>query len=148
MVISGIAYWSSLITPNTTYEPCYCIDVEVDESTSALLMEAGLKPKMVDGRSRYKIKRKAFRKDGSPAKKPVVLDKNGQPFNELIGNGSLVQVQTTIENWKWGAKSGVRADLQGVKVLELVSYKMPDGAELMGSEPTPTVPTDDELFSE
>lgn len=148
MVINGVAYWAAIQVPNTKFEPCYCIDLEVDAATSTKLQEAGLKAKMVDGKARFKFKRNVTnKKSGSINPKPAQLDANGVPSTVAIGNGSLVAVQIHIRDWKFGGKSGVTADLQGVKVLELVEYnnKPADGAEL-GAVAPPL--TDDELFSE
>jgi hypothetical protein len=148
MVINGVAYWTFIQTPNTKFEPCYSVDVEVDSSTSTKLQEAGLKPKMVDGKARFKFKRNVVnKKTGSPNPKPAQLDAAGNPSTVNIGNGSQVAVQIHIRDWKYGGKSGTTTELQGIKVLELVEYnnKPADGEELGA---VPTQPTDDELFSE
>jgi hypothetical protein len=150
MIINGVAYWASLQTPNTKFEPCWCITVEVDAATSTTLQEAGLKPKMVDGKARYQFKRLTIdKKTNSPNPRPPQLNVDGVPFADNVGNGSLVTIQAFIKPWKWNGKSGVKSELQGVKVMELVPFgevKPDDGSEL-GMAP-PASPTDDELFSE
>jgi hypothetical protein len=148
MVINGVAYWAAVNVPNTTFEPVWTITLEVDAATSTQLQEAGLKPKMVEGKARYTIKRKTHKKDGSSNRKPVLLDKDGNSTDVLIGNGSVVAVQCDIQPWKYMNKSGIRADLQGVKIIELVEYnnKPADGSEL--GMVSPAEVSEDELFSE
>jgi len=149
MVITGKSYWAAITTPNTTFEPVWSIDLAVDSKTKKELEEAGLKAKMVEGEARFKFKRKVHKKDGSMNKRPVLLDADGKETSVQIGNGSLVMIQTTIKDWKYGTKTGTSADLQGVKILELVEYGggAPDGAELGMSADGAEI-EGDELFDE
>ena len=34
-IVSGTAYWASVTTPNTTYEPVYTVNLVVDEETAS-----------------------------------------------------------------------------------------------------------------
>lgn len=64
-----------------------------------------------------------FRSDTAP----VVVDKDGQAFNDLIGNGSTCKVKLAVEQFtskKWGKV--VRSALAGVQVEDLVVYEKPD----------------------
>ena len=41
-IISGKAYWASVIKPNTTYEPAWQVDVCLDEDGKNLVESLGL----------------------------------------------------------------------------------------------------------
>lgn len=126
-IVQGTAEWCSVQEPNTTFEPVYCIDVIVDDDTATALEGQGLTVKRdavdKDGNARgnvFKVKRKAFRKGGVPNQKPNCVDAKNQPFNDLIGNGSLVNVQYNVFNWEFAGKKGTSADFVGVQVLKHV----------------------------
>ena len=42
MVYEGTAYWASVTTPNTRFEPKYTIDLVVDEDTAEQLRTSGI----------------------------------------------------------------------------------------------------------
>lgn len=129
MKVRGIAYWASIQSPNTTFEPVYTIDLAVDEAAADALKAHGLKAKSTEDGLIVKFKRKQFKADGSENKRPVIRDAANQPFDELIGNGSEVIVQFNTYEWKNKFGSGIAADLQGVQVVELVPYRQGDGDE-------------------
>ena len=136
MKIRGTAFWTSIIAPNDKFdEAVWETDLAVDAETSAALKEAGLKPrkeKADDGRDIFKFKRNVWNKklkaENDP---PVLLDQNGKPGKFLVGNGSEVYVQINIYKWENKFGSGYSADFQGMRVIDLVQYKAPDGAELL-----------------
>ena len=45
MVYEGIAYWASITTPNTRFEPKYSVDLVVDKDTAQDLKEKGFSVK-------------------------------------------------------------------------------------------------------
>ena len=103
-IISGKAYWASLTSPNTTFEPVWCVDVCLDEDTKSKVESLGLavQNKGDDRGDFVKIKRKVNKKDGSVRPSPVIRDS---------------------QNNTWDAgKSGVASDLMGVQVVDLVSF--------------------------
>ena len=57
---------------------------------------------------------------------PVVLDAEGEPFNELIGNGSECTVKVTVYDTKMG--KGTR--LERVRVDKHVAYEKPEASEV------------------
>ena len=44
-VLEGKAYWASVTTPNTTFEPVYTVDVVVDEEVANSFEARGFKVK-------------------------------------------------------------------------------------------------------
>ena len=40
-ILSGTAYWASVTTPNTTYEPVYTVNLVVDEDTAESFRSKG-----------------------------------------------------------------------------------------------------------
>jgi len=136
----GRAYWASITSPNTRYEPVYTVDLVLDDEVADKFESEGYRVKTlivndeVVGRS-INIKRKVNKANGNGMNKvPLLLDKNKVPMDELIGNGSLVKVQYNeweTEN-KFGKFKGL--DLQAVQVLDLVPYKSGDGDEFEAIE--------------
>ena len=44
-VVSGKAYWASVTSPNTTFEPVYTVDLVVDDKTADDFQARGYKLK-------------------------------------------------------------------------------------------------------
>lgn len=138
-VVNGIAYWASVQKPNTKFEPVWSVDLEVSPEDGEKLDSLGI-PKNKDGRYKFKRKVKGKNGDNSP---PVVVDSNGTPFSDLIGNGSEVMVQYKKYNWEFSGKKGVGADLQALMVKELVPYGE-GGLEFKFNKPDTEFESDEE----
>lgn len=68
-----------------------------------------------------------FLSNGSELPKPRLMDsKKNDISGTLIGNGSLVKVSFQDREWKMNNRTGVRAVLKDVQVLDLVDYTPPD----------------------
>ena len=133
-VVNGTAYWASIKTPNTKFEPVYTINLVVDEDTANDFASRGHKIKQMDEGPSIIIKRKVNGPNGMVRTAPRLLDAEKNEVNYSVGNGSKVRVQFNEyqgEN-KYGPYSGL--DLQAVQVLELVEYRAEDGAELLDGE--------------
>ena len=139
-VLEGKAYWASVTTPNTTFEPVYTVDLVVNEDVANDFEARGFKVKDLsikdenggatsDGRA-LTIKRKVNGPNGMVRNAPKLFDKNKQPMDDVIGNGSTVKVQ--YNEWetdnKYGQFKGL--DFQAMQVIDLVALKTQDGAEL------------------
>ena len=134
-VVSGKAYWASVTSPNTTFEPVYTVDLVVDDKTADDFQARGYKVKELSineepvGRA-ITIKRKVNGADGRTRQAPKLFDKDKVPMDEVVGNGSEVKVQ--YAEWettnKYGDFKGL--DFQAMQVLDLVSYRSGDGDEL------------------
>ena len=132
-VQEGVAYWASVTSPNTRFEPVYSVDLVVDPTVADDFENRGFKVKSLVvnneevGRA-ITIKRKVNGKKGSrPA--PKLFNKNKEQIDVLVGNGSKVKVQ--YDEWEidntFGHFKGL--DFQAMQVLDLVSFKSEDGSE-------------------
>ena len=134
-VVSGKAYWASITSPNTTFEPVYTVDLVVDDKIADDFQARGFKVKEltvneeVVGRA-ITIKRKVNGAEGRTRPAAKLFDKDKVPMDEVVGNGSDVKVQ--YAEWettnKYGDFKGL--DLQAVQVVDLVQYRSGDGDEL------------------
>ena len=139
-VLEGKAYWASVTTPNTTFEPVYTVDLVVSDDVANNFEARGVKIKDLSikdeqgsptsvGRA-LTIKRKVNGPNGMVRNAPKLFDKEKNLMDDVIGNGSEVKVQ--YNEWetdnKYGSFKGL--DFQAMQVIELVSMKSQDGAEL------------------
>ena len=127
-VISGTAYWASVINPNTKFDAdgVWTIDVgNLDDLNKKKAQKDGLtiKNKGDDKGDFVTIKRKVRNAKGSLNRQPNVVDAQKRLITEtMVGNGSKVNVLYEPFEWNFGGKTGVSADLRAVQVTELVPY--------------------------
>ena len=127
-VISGTAYWASVITPNSKFDSdgVWTIDVaNLDDLNKKKAQKDGLtvKNKGDEKEDFVTIKRKVRNNKGNLNRQPNVVDANKRLVTEtMIGNGSKVNVLYEPFEWNFGGKTGVSADLRAVQVTELVPY--------------------------
>jgi len=130
----GIAYWASVTTPNTKFEPVYTVDLVVSDDVANDFEARGYKVKEISngdeviGRA-ITFKRKVNGPNGMVRQAPKLLDANKNPIDELVGNGSKVKVQ--YSEWETSNKYGdfKGLDFQAMQVIDLVQYKSSDGSE-------------------
>ena len=92
-VIQGKAYWASITTPNTKFEPVFSINLLVDEDVAKSFASKGYGIKQMQEGPALVIKRKVAQKNGKLNKVPKLLDANNEELDVLVGNGSDVKVQ-------------------------------------------------------
>ncbi|HAT67402.1 MAG TPA: hypothetical protein DCS66_22875 [Flavobacteriaceae bacterium] len=132
MVISGKAYWASIATPNTTFDPdgIWTVDVgNLDKDSIDQLKNDGLtvKNKGDDRGDFVTIKRKVRRKDGQMNRTPDLVDaKKRQMTNTMIGNGSDVNVLYSTYDWEFKGRKGTSADLKSIQVTNLIPFSSGD----------------------
>jgi len=139
-VLEGKAYWASVTTPNTTFEPVYTVDLVVNDDVANDFEARGFKVKDLSvkdenggqtpvGRA-LTIKRKVNGPNGMVRNAPKLFDKDKNTMDDVVGNGSTVKVQ--YNEWetdnKFGSFKGL--DFQAMQVIDLVALKTQDGAEL------------------
>jgi len=130
----GIAYWASVTTPNTKYEPVYTVDLVVSDDVANDFEARGFKTKEITMNDEVvgkaiTFKRKVNGPNGMVRQSPKLLDANKVPMDELVGNGSKVRVQ--YNEWETSNKYGdfKGLDFQAMQVIDLVQYKSSDGSE-------------------
>lgn len=128
-ILSGTAYWASVTTPNTTYEPVYTVNLVVDEETAQSFRSRGYSVKDMDEGPALVIKRKVNGPNGMIRPAPKLVDASKNPIDERVGNGSTVKVQ--YKEWEsvWKGKTFKGLDFQAMQVLDLVSVGTVDGGE-------------------
>jgi|TARA_B100000035_G_C20999686_1_gene554262 hypothetical protein len=128
-LVEGVAYWASVTTPNTTYQPVYTVNLVVSDDVAKDFQSRGFTVKDMDEGPALLIKRKVNGPNGMVRSAPKLLDKNKQPLNVSVGNGSKVRVQYKEWESTWNGTLYKGLDFQAMQVLELVEYSSPDGAE-------------------
>ena len=123
-VLSGTVYWASIQAPNTAYEPEWGLDMLVDDNNRKAFEADGvdIKNKGDERGDFVHIRQKVSRRDGTQNDAPVVMDGQKKPFKELVGNGSIANVQYTPFEWSMNGKSGVSPILKRVQIVEHVPY--------------------------
>jgi hypothetical protein len=128
-ILSGTAYWASVTTPNTTYDPVYTVNLVVDEDTAQNFRSEGFTVKDMDEGPAIVLKRKVHGPNGMIRQAPKLVDAQKNPIDERVGNGSSVKVQ--YKEWEsvYKGKTFKGLDFQAMQVLDLVSVGSVDGSE-------------------
>lgn len=132
MIISGIAHWAKVVgAPGWGYKNQYkewSMDVAIDESTEAKLLEAGMDKSYIknkgDDRGNFiTFKRRELKRDGSPGKPIAIVDARGSDWDgkTLIGNGSKVDCKIILNDVE--GQKGTKPGLLKVRVAELVAFE-------------------------
>ena len=129
MIVDGTAYWASIKTPNTTFEPVYTVNLVVEHEVADDFTSRGHNVKQMDEGPALVIKRKVNGPNGMIRTSPRLLDQNKQEVNLAVGNGSKVRVQCNEYEWEYAGNTGKSLDLQAVQIIDLVEYKAEDGSE-------------------
>ncbi len=128
-ILEGTAYWASITTPNTRFEPVYTVNVVVDDDTANEFASRGHKVKQMDEGPAVIVKRKVNGPNGRVRPAPRLLDSNKVELKVAVGNGSKVRVQYNEYSGEGKFGPYIGLDLQAVQVLDLVPYKNDDGSE-------------------
>ena len=124
MIIEGIAYWASVTSPNTTYEPVFIVNVVIYDNDEDRLRYEGIKVVDKEEGPTVVIKRKVNGPNGMIRKAPKLIDRNRESLNCKIGNGSKVKVQYKPWEVERQGKTYKGLDFQGMQVINLVSYNV------------------------
>ena len=130
-ILEGTAYWASITTPNTTFEPVYTVNLVVDDETANEFASRGHKIKQMDEGPAVIVKRKVNGPNGMVRPAPRLMDGDKQEVTTAVGNGSKIKVQYNEYSGegKFGPYTGL--DLQAVMITDLVPYKNGDGDEVL-----------------
>jgi hypothetical protein len=121
-IVDGVAYWASVTTPNTTYEPVYSINVVVDNEVANDFRSRGFTVKDKEEGPTIVVKRKVHGPNGMIRTAPKLIDNMKNEMDCQIGNGSTVRVQ--YKEWEITRQGTLYKglDLQAVQVKSLVSF--------------------------
>ena len=128
-ILEGTAYWASVTTPNTTFEPVYSVNLVVSDDTAQQFKERGFNIKQMDEGPAIVVKRKVEGPNGMVREAPRLVDKYKQPLDCKVGNGSTVKVQYKEWESNWKAKTFKGLDFQAMQVIDLVEVGTADGSE-------------------
>ena len=118
----------------------WTIQAVLDDVQADKYKETGLFPKfkrnqehdlvLEDGLRQVKLKKSAtFGVDGKPKRPVVVVDEYGNKVTDLIGNGSVCNIQCSAHVWTRDGKTNTSLELQAVQVMELVEYVEGEGGD-------------------
>lgn len=133
---SGSARWAKVYDKGDEEYQNWQIEVKLDPASRQLFDESGskLEYRKDDEGEWLKIRRPWEKKFGDKLKKfdpPVVLDKDGNVTDVLIGNGSDVTVKVEV----YDTKKGKGTRLEAVRIDKLVPYAPPDKEERVTMPP-------------
>lgn len=121
-IVRGTAYWAYVTAPNTTYEPCYTVNLVVDQSIASDFEDRGFNIKQMDEGPALIIKRKVNGPGGMIRKAPKLKDAKKNEIDVGVGNGSEVVVQYKEWESTWKNRTYKGLDFQQMQVLKLVEY--------------------------
>jgi len=124
-VLTGKAWWPSVTKPNTTYEPQYCVNLIVEEDVAKDFKKRGFTVKDMDDGPAVILRRKVNGPNGMIRNAPKLLDRNKNPLDCQIGNGSDVKVQ--YKEWEKEVNGQLfkGLDFLAMQVLNLIAYGEP-----------------------
>ena len=128
-VVEGVAYWASVTTPNTKFEPVYTVNLIVSDDVAESFRSRGFTIKDMEEGPALVIRRKTHKKTGEPNPAPKLVDRNKNPMDTNVGNGSKVKVHYNEWESTWNGTVYKGLDFKGMQVLELVEYGVADGDE-------------------
>ncbi len=128
-ILQGTAYWASVTTPNTTFEPVYQVNLVVSEDVAEDFKQRGFNIKQMDEGPAIVVKRKVDGPNGLVRQAPRLVDRYKNPLDCQVGNGSTVKVQYKEWEANWKGKTFRGLDFQAMQVLDLVELGSPDGSE-------------------
>ena len=132
--VSGVAYYASVTTPNTTFEPHkWELNLVVDEKALDEFSARGFTIKEKDFGRCINFKRNVTRKGGGTNNRPILVNENRKRVDELpkIGNGSKVKVHyEEIKGVGDKTKNPYHIlDLKAVMILNLVELEATSQAD-------------------
>ena len=134
--VTGRAYYASVVTPNTTFDHKWEVNVVLDDETLIDFERRGHPIKEKDYGRFLNFKRNVNKKGGGQNNRPILSNGERQRVDTLpkIGNGSLVKIQYAEYSWEYADKVGKGRDLRAIQLLDLVEYAEPDGVGMYDEE--------------
>ena len=128
-VLEGTAYWASVKTPNTTYEPTYSVNLVVDEATAEDFKTRGFTVKPTEDGPAVIITRKVNGPRGMIREAPKLYDRSKNEVDCQVGNGSRVKVQFKEWTSERNGQTFNGLDFMAMQIIDLVQYSGQAGDE-------------------
>jgi len=122
-VVEGTAYWASVKVPNTHFEPAYTVNLVLDPEVAESFKSQGFNIKQMEEGPALVIKRKVDGPNGLIRRAPDLLDRQKNPIDVAVGNGSRVRVQYKPFDWEYSGRTGKSLDFCKMQVIDLVEYQ-------------------------
>jgi|TARA_R100001530_G_scaffold31059_1_gene24474 hypothetical protein len=122
-VVEGTAYWAAVKVPNTYFEPAYTVNLVVDPEVAESFKSQGFNIKQMEEGPALVIKRKVDGPNGLIRRAPDLLDRQKNPMDVVVGNGSRVRVQYTAYPWEHNGRTGKSLDFCKMQVIDLVEFQ-------------------------
>ena len=116
-ILQGAAYWASVTTPNTTFEPVYSVNLVVDQEVADDFKSRGFTIKSMDEGPAIVIKRKVNGPNGMIRQAPKLVDRHKNSLDARVGNGSSVRVQYKEWESTWKGQVYKGLDFQAMQVV-------------------------------
>tara|TARA_A100001037_G_C14620937_1_gene401509 strand:+ start:99 stop:527 length:429 start_codon:yes stop_codon:yes gene_type:complete len=120
--VRGTAYWAFVTAPNTTFDPCYTVNLVVDQKTASDFEDRGFNVKQMDEGPAIIIKRKVNGPNGMVRKAPKLYDAKKNEIDVNVGNGSEVVVQYKEWESNWNGRTFKGLDFLKMQVIKLVEF--------------------------
>ena len=123
-IVNRPVKWAALVTPDTKYESCWKMDIILTEEMATNLKAAGFACKQDnDGDWILRAKKKTHKKNGEAMSPPRVVGADGQTaFTEMLGNGTICNVNLFCKYVEVNGKTYLPARLNEVQVVKHVVY--------------------------
>lgn len=152
VIRSADLFWAKLdapVNPFNAPQPHWELQIRTsDKSEAKKWKDYGMTVTMKedDNGSFYQVnlKRKAFTRNGDPRDPVKVVDGQLMPIDaEILGNGSVGNVQIDTYKYTMNGKDGIGFSLKAVQVTKLVEYKNGNSLSFeIEGETEVVVPTD------
>lgn len=107
--------------------PQWTVDIENPTKETKKIWKdeklGGMKTRKASGQEYLVLKRKATPfKNGDEKEAPTIVDAHLKPLDpNIVGNGSIANVQYSVYSWEHKGRKGRSADLSGIQVINLVT---------------------------
>jgi hypothetical protein len=128
--------------PEGTWDAAWKITVFFDSAMAKVIKDSGIPVVRTDeminedeaamGQYKAAFTRKEMKTGKGAGKKntqPFALNADGTPLEEILGNGSDVEVEYNVYNWTYNGRKGASGDFQGVTVTNLVEFVPKDNED-------------------
>ena len=127
-VMNARVKWAKVIEPAPTFDEDgmeYSLDLELDDKQIAALHKAGMSKKKKikedeDGTKYVTFSKPTHSRDGKELVPLKVVGRNKEPFRELLGNGTVVNIILSLLSYKNKFGEGTIVRPEAIQVVDHV----------------------------